>query len=93
MTFDFMRQNKVMLISTVLGLPFILLNEDWVMNECHPEVCALILCRRSGKSVTLVTRDDWSKAAELINILERAGQVLYFYPTSGVARCLPSYPL
>ena len=26
-------------------------------------------------SVTLVTRDDWSKAAELINILERAGQV------------------
>ncbi|XP_041921229.1 probable ATP-dependent RNA helicase DDX43 isoform X2 [Alosa sapidissima] len=29
---------------------------------------------RSGVSVTLVTRDDWSKAAELINILERAGQ-------------------
>ncbi|XP_062376003.1 probable ATP-dependent RNA helicase DDX43 [Sardina pilchardus] len=29
---------------------------------------------RSGVSVTLVTRDDWSKAAELISILERAGQ-------------------
>ncbi|XP_063046994.1 probable ATP-dependent RNA helicase DDX43 isoform X2 [Engraulis encrasicolus] len=29
---------------------------------------------RSGISVTLVTREDWSKAAELINILERAGQ-------------------
>uniref|UniRef100_A0A8C5EP24 RNA helicase n=1 Tax=Gouania willdenowi TaxID=441366 RepID=A0A8C5EP24_GOUWI len=30
---------------------------------------------RSGASVTLVTRDDWRKASELIQILERAGQV------------------
>ncbi|KAK0146021.1 putative ATP-dependent RNA helicase DDX43 [Merluccius polli] len=29
---------------------------------------------RSGASVTLVTREDWKNAAELITILERAGQ-------------------
>ncbi|XP_029377694.1 putative ATP-dependent RNA helicase DDX43 [Echeneis naucrates] len=29
---------------------------------------------RSGSAVTLVTRDDWRMAPELINILERAGQ-------------------
>ncbi|KAM4607409.1 putative ATP-dependent RNA helicase DDX43 [Polymixia lowei] len=29
---------------------------------------------RSGASITLVTRDDWKNASELITILERAGQ-------------------
>lgn len=36
----------------------------------------LITGRRSGASITLVTRGDWRKAADLIPILERAGQVL-----------------
>ncbi|KAJ8395314.1 hypothetical protein AAFF_G00032990 [Aldrovandia affinis] len=31
---------------------------------------------RSGASITLVTRDDWRMAGELINILERAGQAV-----------------
>lgn len=31
--------------------------------------------RRSGASVTLVTREDWKVASELITILERSGQV------------------
>lgn len=38
--------------------------------------CFLIKCfRRSGAAVTLVTRENWRMAPELIPILERAGQV------------------
>ena len=48
-----------------------------MMTVGPPDLCITSLCRRSGVSVTLVTRDDWSKAAELINILERAGRVWY----------------
>ncbi len=32
--------------------------------------------RRSGESITLVTREDWKVASELITILERSGQVI-----------------
>ncbi len=32
--------------------------------------------RRSGESITLVTREDWRVASELITILERSGQVI-----------------
>ena len=31
---------------------------------------------RSGVAISLVTRQDWSKAAALIKILEEAGQVI-----------------
>lgn len=36
----------------------------------------MLLCfRRSGAAVTLITRENWRMAPELIPILERAGQV------------------
>lgn len=38
-------------------------------------VIYISIYRRSGVSVTLVTREDWKTAGELIHILERAGQV------------------
>lgn len=42
------------------------------------DVCFFIVIfgsRRSGAAVTLMSREDWKMAAELIPILERAGQV------------------
>lgn len=40
---------------------------------------ALFFHRRSGEAVTLVTRNDWKIAAELINILERGNQVIFYF--------------
>lgn len=34
-----------------------------------------LCCSRSGAAVTLVTRENWKMACELIPILERGGQV------------------
>lgn len=46
-------------------------------SVCH--VVIRLCSRRSGAAVTLVTRDNWRMAPELISILERAGQVRFKY--------------
>lgn len=37
--------------------------------------CLLLLHRRKGEAITLVTRADWRIASELIDILKRGNQV------------------
>lgn len=47
-------------------------------NHCFSDCFVILmhLCsRRSGAAVTLITRENWRMAPELISILERAGQV------------------
>jgi len=47
-----------------------------VIYKCYYRYCVFyVLCRRTGTSLTFVTRSDWGKAKDLIDILVEANQV------------------
>ncbi len=49
---------------------------EYATSSCSYVNETMSWLRRSGESITLVTREDWRVASELITILERSGQVI-----------------
>lgn len=47
---------------------FNIMQKCWLCDDVH-------VCRRTGTSLTFVTRGDWAKAKDLIDILVEANQV------------------